>query len=232
MTLTDVAEQVGMPPSTAHRILATLQRHDFVEFDPVSQKWGVGIEAFRTGNAYLGRTSLVEISRKSLHDLMELTGETANLGIANRGDVVFISQVETDNPVRAFFRPGSRSHIHASGIGKAMLAFYSSAEVERITSISGLPQFTPNTLTSLQALARDLETSRARGWALDNEERYAGMRCIASAIFNSYGEAIAGVSVSGPIIRFPDSSLETTGQLVRETAELITSQTGGIVPAR
>jgi IclR family acetate operon transcriptional repressor len=199
-----------------------------VAFDPVTQKWSVGIEAFRTGNAYLGRTSLVEIARKSLHELMELTGETANLAIANRGDVVFISQVETDNPVRAFFRPGSRSHIHASGIGKAMLAFITNAEVERVTSINGLREFTPNTLTSLAALVGDLDKSRARGWALDDEERYAGMRCIASPIFNSYGEAVAGISVSGPTIRFPDSSLESTGRLVREIAKRITSETGGI----
>ena len=94
-----------------------------VEVQPATQLWFVGQEAFRIGSAFLGRTSLVEQARGVMHALMAETGETANLAIADGGQVIFISQVETHEPIRAFFRPGTRGPIHASGIGKALLAY-------------------------------------------------------------------------------------------------------------
>jgi len=170
-----------------------LQKHGYVEFDEATQEWMIGIEAFRIGNTYLVRTNLVEAARKTLRRLMEETGETANLGIADNGDVVFVDQVETKNPIRAFFSPGTRGHMHSSGIGKSLLADMLSRDVEKIIGKKGQPEFTPKTLTSSEALFSDLDVTRKRGWSIDNEERYSGMCCVASNIYNSFGEAIAGI---------------------------------------
>lgn len=207
--------------------MTTLQNHGFVDFDDTSQKWSVGLEAFRIGSAYLERTSVVETARPLMHQLMEETGETANLGIGNDGDVVFVSQVETQNPVRAFFNPGTRGYMHCSGIGKALLASLQDREVEKILQKKGLPKFTEKTLTGPDALFEDLEQTRIRGYAFDDSERYEGMRCLASVIRNEFGEAVAGVSISGPDNRFPDRMIETLGQTVRRTARQITLQIGG-----
>ena len=230
VTLSNLALNVGMPPSSAHRILSTLQNHGFVEFDETSQEWAIGIGAFRVGSAYLIRTNLIEASRKAMHKLMEDTEETANLAIAEDGHIVFVSQVETHNPIRAFFRPGTRSQMQTSGIGKALLASMSRKEVERILQKTGLPKFTPNSLTSPEALFADLETSAARGWALDDEERYSGMRCVAAPIYNAFGEAIAGISVSGPTVRFTNEVILRTGPVVRNAAAEVTEMIGGIRP--
>ena len=162
-----------------------------------------------------------------MHDLMEATGETANLAIADGGDVVFISQVESHNPIRAFFRPGTRGNMHASGIGKALLAGMLRRDVEKILQTKGCPEFTLKTLTSPAKLFEDLATTRSRGWAFDDEERYDGMRCIAACIYNSYGEAVAGISVSGPTVRFPDHMLQLIGPQVREAAKQVTELIGG-----
>jgi len=97
VTLTDIALKIGMPPSSAHRVLITLQKHGFVEFDETTQEWAIGIEAFRVGNSYLERTNLVEMAQQVMRNLMEDTGETANLAIGSDGQVVFVSQVETHN---------------------------------------------------------------------------------------------------------------------------------------
>ncbi len=229
-TLSDLSIRVGMPPSSAHRILITLQKHGFVEFSETEQKWSVGIEAFRVGSAYLERTSLVEAAHKIMRELMEETGETANLGIADRSDVVFISQVESHNPIRAFFHPGTRSAIYASGIGKALLSEMERRKIERLLRNSGLKQFTPNTLTSPDELFADLEKTKERGWAFDNEERYLGMRCVASPIYNSFGEAIAGISVSGPFARFHDQQIVKLGPIVRQAADKVTKLIGGKIP--
>lgn len=227
MSLTDLSLKVGVPISTAHRILMTLERRGFAELSEDTNEWSIGIESFRVGNSYLERTNLIESSRKAMRYLMETTGETANLAIADDGAVVFISQVESHNPIRAFFRPGTRGNMHASGIGKAFLANMLKRDVEKILHSKGCPEYTNKTLTTPVELFRDMETTRDRGWAFDDEERYVGMRCIASCIYNSYGEAVAGISVSGPTVRLPDHMLQTIGIQVRDAAQQITALIGG-----
>lgn len=227
MSLTDLSLKVGVPTSTVHRVLMTLEKYGFAVINEDANEWSVGIEAFRVGNSYLERTNLIEASRKAMRYLMETTGETANLAIADSGEVVFISQVESHNPIRAFFRPGARGNMHASGIGKALLSSMLRRDVEKILRAKGCPEFTAKTLTAPADLFHDLETARERGWALDDEERYDGMRCIASCIYNSYGEAIAGISVSGPTVRFPDHLLQVIGPQVMEVAQQVTLLIGG-----
>ena len=147
MSLSELAEAAGQAPATVYRVLSTFEAHRVVEVDPATQLWFVGQEAFRIGSAFLGRTSLVEQARGVMHGLMADTGETANLAIADGGLVVFISQVETHEPIRAFFRPGTRGPIHASGIGKALLAYHPPEAVERIVREQGLAAFTERTIT-------------------------------------------------------------------------------------
>ncbi|NQU57679.1 MAG: IclR family transcriptional regulator [Rhodospirillales bacterium] len=229
-TLSDLSLRIEMPPSSAHRVLATLQKHGFVDFDEATQQWSVGLEAFNIGSSYLARSNLVGAAQKVMRPLMEETGETANLAIPDGGDVVFISQIETANPIRAFFRPGTRSHMHASGTGKALLANLSAQELEKILQNKGLPEFTRKTLTTADALIADLEKIRKRGWSFDDEERYSGMRCVAAAIYNSFGEAIAGVSVSGPAVRFEDDIVSELGPKVMAAAARVTTMIGGKIP--
>ncbi len=230
VSLSDLARKVEMPPSTTHRFLATLQSHGFVVSAEQNQLWSIGIGAFRVGNSYLNRTNLVEAAQAPLRQLMEQTGETANLGIADQGFIVFISQIETQNPIRAMFRAGARSQMHASGIGKAMLAHMPRAEVEKLVETNGLPKFTAQTLTTNQALFCDLEVSAARGWAFDNEERYKGMRCVASAVFDRLGAPVAGISVSGPAARFTDEKIAHFGGIISQAARNLTEITTGQNP--
>lgn len=226
LSLTEIAEARGQSPATVYRILTTLRRHRFTEFDEVNQLWFVGLEAFRTGMGFLDRTQLSERARPIMQRIMVETGETVNLAILDGGEVIFVSQIETHEPIRAFFRPGTRSSGHASGIGKAIMAHLGDeALAARLPRM--LSGYTPNTITDHQALRRELAQTRARGWAVDNEERTIGMRCIAAPVFNSFGEAVAGVSLSGPSVRVrPDKDAEF-GALIAGAADDITRSTGG-----
>jgi len=230
VTLTELSMRVDLPPSTTYRMLSTLQQHGFAELDEASQKWWVGIETFRVGNAYLIRTNLVESARRTMRQLMEATGETANLAIADSGDVVFVSQVESHQPIRAFFRPGTRGYMHSSGIGKALLAEMLRREVKQILQKKGLPQFTENTLITADSLLEDLLKIKKRGWSLDDEEQYSGMRCVAASIYNAFGEAIAGISVSGPSVRMTDQTITKLGPEVKRAADEVTQIIGGHPP--
>ena len=230
MSLTEIAAIGAQAPATVYRILITLQKHRMVDFDEAAQLWHVGLEAFRIGSSFLGRTRLVEQSRPVMQRLMTATGETANLAIVDLGEVVFVSQVETHETIRAFFRPGTRGPIHASGVGKALLAHFSPEQIGQILTAQSFESFTARTLADENALRRDLDLIVQRGWAVDDEERTVGMRCIAAPIFNQFGEAIAGISLSGPSVRVTPDRDEVHGRQVRAAADEITRAIGGVVP--
>jgi IclR family acetate operon transcriptional repressor len=230
LTLTELSQRAGLVPSTAHRILASLQAHKFVFHDEERGLWLIGVGAFEIGTAFLRNRRLAGIGRVVMHDLMEETGETVNLGIEDGGEVVFISQVESHGALRAFFRAGSRAPIHASGVGKTLLAEMPEARVRDILYRRGLAKFTERTLIAPAALFQELAEARRRGWAVDDEERNPGMRCVAAPIFNEYGEAIAGVSISGPTVRMTAERVAELGPLVKRAAEEITNSIGGHAP--
>lgn len=229
-TLSDLSMRLGMPASSAHRVLATLEKHGYADLDDTTQAWRVGLEAFRVGSAFMQRTNLLEVGRSSMRTLMDETGETANLGILDSDHVVFIGQVETHNPIRAFHRPGSQGPMHASGIGKALLAAMPRTDAERLLRRTGLEQFSPKTLTTPDVLLRDLETTQTRGWSFDDEERYEGMCCVAAVIYDSFREPIAGISVSGPAARFAPDTLSALGLAVKAAAAEVTARIGGEMP--
>lgn len=225
--LTDIADAAGMAPSTTHRLLSSLASHGMVTADPETGQWTIGVKAFEIGNGFLRHRKLGTISRSFLTRLMEESGETANLAMEDAGDVVFISQVESHAPMRAFFRPGRRGPMHASGIGKAILAARPDGEVAALIGRRKLERFTEKTLHTQQALHADLEAIRRRGWSIDDEEHTIGMRCIAAPVFNEYGEAIAGLSVSGPVVRLPYERVEELGPRVKDAADALTAASGG-----
>lgn len=230
LSLSEIANASGVPAPTAYRMLTTLESHGMVEFDRTNQLWSIGVETYRMGSAFLRSRKLVDRARVVMQDLMEKTGETANLGLAEDDCVVFVSQVETHQAIRAFFRPGTRSPFHASGIGKAVLAYLEPERVAAIARKAGLEAFTEKTLATLPTLTGDLTEIRRRGWSVDDEERNEGMRCVAAAIFNEFGEPVGGVSVSGPTVRVTRERLGQIGPWVAEAAAEVTKMIGGAPP--
>lgn len=229
-TLTDLSLSLGVPTATTHRILTTLQKHGFVAFDEERQDWVIGIEAYRTGVSFMNRTGLSTVSRPVMRELMDRTGETANLAIADGAEVVFVGQVETSHPIRAFFARGTRTSMHASGTGKAILSALPPEHVRKLLMASGLTSFTDSTLVTPDALFADLAQTRARGWSYDREERHAGMSCIGSVIYDEHQEPYAGVSISGPSTRFEALRVPELGALVAAAARDITELIGGRLP--
>ena len=226
MTLTELSVKLSRSPSTIYRILNTFAKRSIVEIDAAVQTWHVGPAAFRLGSSFLRRSSILERSRPVMRSLMEEIGETANLGIEKSNSVLFISQVECLETIRAFFPPGTQSPMHASGIGKALLSLFPQDRLDKMLRKQTLEKFTDRTITDADALRRELKDIREKGFALDNEERTVGMRCIAAPIIDLHGEAVAGISVSGPTNRMTESRLEQISQLVREAAKTLSQSLG------
>ncbi len=226
-TLSALATDLDQSPATVYRILTTLEARGMVEMDSAAQVWHIGPNAFVIGARFLKRSSLLERARPILRKLMEDTGETANLGIEQNGSVLFVSQVETHESIRAFFPPGTLSPMHASGIGKALLAEMDDARLDRVLSRAELEVFTEHTIADAGAMRRELQAIGECGFSIDGEEKTLGMRCIAAAVFDVNQEAIAGISVSGPTSRVGSAQIPTLSAAVIEAAKAVTAAIGG-----
>lgn len=227
--LTDIALQVGLPASTTHRLLNTLEQAGFVRRDPQLGVWHIGLKTFSVGNAFLDSRDVVAQARPYMKRLMTQAGETVNLAVENMSQVVYVAQVECVEMMRMIVRLGSRAPIHASAIGKAMMAWMPEAQVERILRHHGLQQLTPQTITTMAEMKSNLAEIRQRGYAYDLEEHTIGLHCVSSPIFNEHSEPIAGVSLSGPKARVTFDRLPELGILVRQTAAEITLAIGGVL---
>jgi IclR family acetate operon transcriptional repressor len=225
--LTDLAIRAGLSPSTAHRLLTTLAERRFVEFDPSDGKWHVGRAAFAVGSTFVRRRNFVAASLPFLRRLRDLTQETANLGVADDGEVVVLTQVESRQITRAITKVGGRAPMVTSGLGKAILATYSDDEIAEIIRRHGMRRATPQSLIRASELMRALQAVRGAGYAVDDEEQQTGLRCVASVVYSVSGEALAAISVSGLASRVGKARVAELGRLVSEVARELTTALGG-----
>ncbi len=230
ITLSDLAQQVGLAASTTHRLLNTLEQHGFAALDADRGVWFVGVKAFTVGNAFLADRDVVGIARPFMRRLMERSGESVNLAILDDGEVVFLAQIQCREMMRMLVRLGGRAPVHASGAGKCLLAALPDADVRRALARTGLRRYTDNTIDSQAALAADLARVRERGFAFDNEEHAVGLRCVAATLHDEHGDAVAAISLSGPRARMTDERIHRLGRLVVDTANDITRAMGGTPP--
>jgi len=229
-TLTALAEQLALPVPTAHRLLATLEAGGYVRAGPKGE-WQMGVLAFRVGNAFLAHRNLVVQAYPHLRELMDRAGETANLAVMEAGEAVFVEQVQCRELMRMSAKLGSRAPLHASGVGKAMLAALAAGDVAAALGRRELARFTPRTSTTRAELAAELAAARERGYAIDDEEHAAGLRCVAAAVLDEHSQPWAAVSLAGPTTRMTLERLPALGRLVSATARDLTLALGGRAPA-
>lgn len=229
--LTDLATRTGLPPSTVHRMLTTLEKRRFVQFDQSDGMWHVGRAVFTIGSAFVRQRNFVAPALPYLRRLRDLTRETANLGVVDDGEVVVLSQIESREIMRAITRVGGRVPMAASGMGKAILATYSEADVDAIVSASPARRAAPHPLSRAE-LDRQLAAARTNGYALDDEDFVPGLRCVAAVVYNAQAEALCAISVSGLAQRLTGERIANIGRLLNDTARDLTHALGGRMPGQ
>lgn len=229
-TLTVLASSLELPAPTAFRLLAALERAGFVQQD-AHGVWRIGVRAFRVGSAFLEHRNLALQALPHLRRLMEQSGETANLAVPSEGEVVFIAQVQCRELMRMSAKLGARAPLHASGAGKAMLAAMDEHALARELAVRGLARYTEHTIVDRTALDTELAATRARGYAIDDEEHAPGMRCVAAPILDEHGAPWAAISLAGPTSRLTRERVPSLGALVAATANEVTLALGGRVSA-
>ncbi|WP_346900447.1 IclR family transcriptional regulator C-terminal domain-containing protein [uncultured Roseibium sp.] len=227
LTLTELAAEASLPPSSAHRILTTLQRQRFVRFEPATMCWLVGVQAFVVGNAFARSRDAVSLAIPFMRRLMNKTGETVNFFMLDGDEVICMAQIQSQQMVRAISRPGGGMEMHRSAAGKALMAYMSEDDVTEIVTRRGMTRYTENTIVTPEALRLELDRIRQRGFSVDNEEFSIGLRCIAAPIFDETGAAQAAVSIAGPASRITECRVEALGEMVAACGQTVTSEFGG-----
>lgn len=230
LKLGEVADRTGLAPSTAHRLLASLEQRQFVHFAKDRSTWQIGRRAFRVGAAFVRRRTFVTPAGPMMRTLRDATRETVNIGAPHDGNVVILAQVESREMVRAINIIGGQAPLSSSALGKAILANYDEAALGTHIERHGLPRCTLNTITDPDDLRNELKRVRERGFALDREEHFTGLHCIAAPVFDSAGEAVAAISVSGLAARMTNDRIGPTGALVAAAAAELTHSLDGVAP--
>jgi IclR family transcriptional regulator, acetate operon repressor len=228
--LSDLAVRTGLSTSTAHRLLATLEKRRFVQFDRTESKWHVGAQSFSVGATFARRRNFVAQAMPYLRKLRDQTRETANLAVVDDEKIIVLTRMESREIMRSLTKVGGRVAMVASGVGKAVLATYSDQDVNAIIRHHGMPRLTEKSIVRPSDLFRELERIRNQGYAVDDEEACMGLRCIAAVVYNDCSEPLAAISVSGMTSRVTDARLPALGQAVREVALELTVALGGVMP--
>jgi IclR family transcriptional regulator, acetate operon repressor len=240
-TTTELSQQCGLPVPTVHRIVVSLSSHGFLVRDPSSKRFRLGPAAIALGRAALSAADLPTIASRLLPRLTAATEETSLLTVptvAHDGSVCLV-RVESPHQLRLSVEPGHRLPLHAGASQKAILAFLPEEDRQRVVS-GPLEKFCRLTLDSPDALEKEIEAIRSRGWAYSMEETNPGVWGVAIALLNNAGHAIAAVGVAGPAVRLSQEivrmSVEETQSVAQELAESLglTSSSQGkvVVPAR
>jgi IclR family acetate operon transcriptional repressor len=229
--LSDLAVRTGLSTSTAHRLLTTLEKRRFVQFDPTQSRWHVGAKSFAVGATFTRRRNFVAQAIPYLRKLRDMTRETANLAVVDDESIIVLTRVESREIMRSLTKVGGRVAMVASGVGKVVLATYADEDVSAIIRRHGMPRLTKKSIVRAGDLFRELEVVRRQGFAVDDEEACMGLRCVAAVIFNDCAEAQAAISVSGMTSRMTAERLPAIGAMVREVAAELTSAIGGVMPS-
>lgn len=219
--ITQIAKKTGLTKSTAFGLVSTLVETGLLEQDGATSQYRLGLELFRLGNRVDagGRQQIVA----ELAALCETLGETVNYMRPEGTDIVYLVKKETSHSMRICTTIGQRLPMYCTAGGKAIMALLPEAEREQILHSFRFSAFTANTVTTVTALRRELETARAEGCAYDREELELGLTCIAVPICNRLGYPTAAISCSGPTPRMSEEKLRQCQQALSACAQRVAS---------
>jgi len=195
MTLVEIAEACGLSPSTATRILKTLELRGFLIRDPDTRAYRIGLKSFEVGSKFLSETRLQETCRLILRKLTAATGQSTTLAILNRADVVYVEAHEATSPLRSTPLIGMRTPAHATASGKCLLAAQWGEGLLEAVGSGPYAGLTDRTITSLEALKQELIAVRKNGIAFDHEELHADISSMACPVHDRSGEVIAALAI-------------------------------------
>lgn len=228
--VTTISGRLGLHKSTVSRLLSTLEHAGFVEQNPQTGKYRLGLGLITLAGVALERMDLRRIAQPFLEDLAEFTQETINITVLDRDECVNIERVASPQPIRHAGWLGRRTPLHCTATGKVLLAYMTPEERYAVLP-SSLPRFTERTITHRPTLEKALQAVREQGYGIAHEELEEGLSAIAAPIFDHAGQVDATVSISGPTYRIGPGKIECLSRPLTEAANKISIRLGYVVAA-
>jgi DNA-binding IclR family transcriptional regulator len=227
--LAQISKRMGLPKSTAHNLLSTLQSRGFIE-KVDGDHYALGTAVIRLTQMARVNIELRDRAAPLLREMADTCRESVYLTVREGDDILYIYALESPRRLLARTAVGDLVPLHCTAAGKAILAYLPNEEITAYTRRTGLPVFTPATLSDLSALRADMESTRARIYSLDCQEHEVGTYCVGVPIFDGLGRLVASCSISGTDPEIAGERLEELATLIKYTAQEI-SRRMGYVPA-
>ena len=226
MSLADIATEAKMDRSGCHRYLLT-----FRDLGLLSKIGNSGYRLttglFEIAMMYMNRLGVRQMARPYMEEISLKYNETVNLAVQDGYHVVFLHKIEGSHQYRTEISIGTRHPVYCTALGKAIMAFRPESEQDAFYDRKEkLTSFSPNTIISPQAFKEELSLIRSRGFAIDNEEYFAGLSGVAAPIFNHTGFAVYSISVAGPSAHCLEEMLLRIGEDLKRVCDKVSAILG------
>jgi len=206
--VTELSKRLKLHKNNVFRLLATLESRGYIEQNKATENYRLGLKALELGQTFIKQMGLLRQAKPILEQIVEDCNETAYVAIYKEQHTVYLDVVETNLTVRVVSRVGSRLPAYCTASGKAHMAFMTDEELDALLSEIKLTQHTSTTVTSVEALKVELAKVREQGYAFDDEELDAGVRCLAAPIRDYTRRIVGAISISGPSMRLDNDRVE------------------------
>lgn len=212
--VSELAAELGHSKSTIHSHLRTLEQRKFLVRD--DENYRLSLRTLDMARQVQEQIGNYDVIRDEVEGLAEETGEIAQFGIEEHNEVSYLYKASGDHAVETASRVGTQQPMYSTSLGKAILAYLPPEQIEDVVAQTTFVSKTPKTITDAEGLYEELETIRERGYAIDDEENYAGLRCVSAPVKND-DTVLGAVSITGPSSRFTDERLhgELSEQVLR-----------------
>ena len=198
MGVTEIANHIGLNKSTVHRILTSMASRGYIERASGKGVYRNGLKLVDLASVHLNSVELKTEARPFLRELTGRMNLTTHLAILDGTEAVYIDKVDVESSLRLYSQIGRRISVHCSALGKCLLSGLSDVEVNERLRKCDFRRHTANTISSRQALLRQVESVRVRGFAVDDQEHEEGIRCMAAPVRDYRGKVVAAISLTGP----------------------------------
>lgn len=214
LTLTEISQALNAPKSSIMPLVHTMAARKFIYWSRSASRYKIGIAAFSAGSAYAQEQSILQFLHSVMRQIVKDSGEICQLGIEDRGSLLYIAKEDSDEPIRLISHVGKHLPLHCAALGKVLLSYRTPEEIHAMYP-NGLTPVTARTITDFDRLFDSLEDFRRLGYAVEHEEATDHIHCVAVALCKE-GGAVAGLSVSVPGFRMTEEKTELIIRLLKE----------------
>jgi len=223
--VSDLGKETGLNRSNVHRILSTFEFLGYVEKDSTNRKYKPSLRLFELGSLVIQRNGVIKVTHPFLEKLGSTFGETSNLAVLDKNEVIYVDKVESSEALRMDLAVGRHVPAYCTALGKILLGGLSEERLNQYIEETRFDKRTTNTL-SKKGFRKQITEMKEKGFAIDDEELHLGIRCIAAPIKNHTGNIIASISTAGPSTRMDRNKLESIKPTLIEMSLEISKQLG------